>query len=510
MKNIKLFISLFILLVGCSEPEPINIKLLKQVDGIYYNSDNKPYSGEVFRTYSDNSGDILSSGILEDGYPLTYIEPVNTEQLNYRDDGVFLINTSTPFSGSYFINIGGNIIEEGAYLNGKLHGKLVGYYPSGQVEYIGLATDGQVNSTSSFHENGQFSSQIEYINNEPVSETYYYDNGQLKEKKSLSSEKLNGPYLSYYENGQLKKEITYDNDSMKSHIYYFRNGKIERKGTSDCDYRIYSYDLVDGAITTDLTYKDCKKFNGFMTTIYGSNIYENKYKRFYENGVQVKEEYELFDTDLQYLKTKGTNLLGEREGLWESYFSDGSIEEQKNYKEGKLHGSVKVFHYNGQLKIDANYRFGNLHGLWKDYVIDGNLNSEIEYVDGYKNGISNFYNNGKILLESNFLRDELNGLYREYDKYGTIIEEYQYSNGLKNGPSKEITVFGDVEIGNYVNDLKEGLFKIYRKDGTLQQERNYKDDRMHGEIISYDENGKVITRITYRNGKPLRDSLKLK
>lgn len=510
LKISKLFISLFILLVGCSEPEPINIKLLKQVDGIYYNSENKPYSGEVFRTYSDNSGDILSSGTLEDGYPLTYIEPVNTEQLNYRNDGVFLINTSTPFTGSYFINIDGNIIEEGAYLNGKLHGKLVGYYPSGQVEYEGYATDGQVSSTNSFHENGQLQSQIEYLDNKPLLERYYYENGQLKEQKSFSNEKLNGPYLSYYEDGQLRKEITYDNDTMNSHTYYFRNGKVEQEGSSDCDYTIYGYDINED-LKTDLTYKDCKKFNGFMTTTYGSNVYENKYKRFYKNGVEVKEEYELFDTDLQYVKTKGAKLMGEREGLWESYFSDGNIEEQKNYKEGKLHGSSKAYHYNGILKLHENYRFGKLNGMSIEYEMDGVPSSKIEYVDGYKNGIyKTYYFDGKIKQEANFLSDELNGLFREYDSNGSITSEYQYINGLKNGPSKALTRFGEVEVGNYVNDLKEGLFKIYRKDGTLLQERNYKNDRMNGEIISYDENGKVITRITYKNGKPVRESLKLK
>ena len=473
----KLILSVLFIFIGCSEPEPTNIKLLKNIEGVYYDSNGKPFSGEVFKNYSDNSGDVWISGTLDKGFPETYIEPVSSEKLNFRNDGIFLINTSIPFTGPYYITNDEKLIEEGNYSSGQLNGKIVGYFSSGQVQYEGFVTNGKINFTNNFFENGQFESKIEYSNNKPISESSFYENGQLKEKKFYNDEKLNGEYVSYFENGQLKekqffnndkldgdyvsyfnngqikKEIIYDNNIIKNHTYYFNNGNIEREGSSDCDYRIYGYE-IDGTLKTDLTYKNCKKSDGFITTIYGTNQFNNIYKRFYENGIEIKEEYELYDKDFVTTTTKGTKIFGEKEGLWVSYFSDGSIEEQKNYKKGKLDGTLKRFHYNGQLKSVSN---------WKN--------------------------------------DTLDGTFEEFSFNGDLVSEVNYLNGKKNGPFKIVRLGDEYEVGTYVNGSLEGINKIFSKDGRLLFESNYKNNNLHGEQIRYNSDGKIVTRTTWENGK---------
>ena len=61
-----LFITLLLLIIGCSK-EPINIETtLVERDGIYYTKDtNKPYTGDVFELYED--GGRKSTGSLKGG-----------------------------------------------------------------------------------------------------------------------------------------------------------------------------------------------------------------------------------------------------------------------------------------------------------------------------------------------------------------------------------------------------------------------------------------------------------
>jgi len=68
MKRTTLFITLLVLIVGCSKPEPINLEeMLIEREGHYFRKDtNKPYSGPVFSLYRD--GQKKEEGILKKGY----------------------------------------------------------------------------------------------------------------------------------------------------------------------------------------------------------------------------------------------------------------------------------------------------------------------------------------------------------------------------------------------------------------------------------------------------------
>jgi len=492
----KLILCIFFILIGCSEPEPTNIKLLKNTDGIYYNSQDKPFTGEVFRTYSDNSEDIWISGTLKLGYPETYIEPVNFEKLNFRNDIFFVINSSTPYSGPFYLIINDNVIEEGNLLNGKINGKIVGYFPSGQVKYEGFSKDGKIDFTNNFYENGQFESKIQYSNNEPTSESFYFDNGQLKEKKSYKDDKLDGKYVSYFEDGQIKKDIVYQNGNMKSHTYYFSNGKVEREGTGDCEYRIYGYE-IDGSKNTDLKYENCKEMDGFISLKFGSKIYENRYKRYYENGKQVREDYELYNTDLDFIETKGTSINEKKEGQWTEYFNKEDIKKRENYKNGKLEGKSVTYWRYGNPRFVKHYKQGEENGIFQEFDVTGNLILEREYKDGMKNGIYNtYYSNGQIRLQSNYKNDLQVGSEKSFYSNGKLEYEFESSTGthsyyFKNGDLQERYI--------EINGSKEGPFIEYDMLGQISKEGNYKNDLPDGVITHY-LNGDKYMILEYKNG----------
>ncbi|MCH4822684.1 nicotinic acid mononucleotide adenyltransferase [Gramella lutea] len=48
-------------------------------------------------------------------------------------------------------------------------------------------------------------------------------------------------------------------------------------------------------------------------------------------------------------------------------------------------------------------------------------------------------------------------------------------------------------------DLIKGTF--YYEDGSVKQEGTYKDGRLHGEWVSYDQNGEKTAIANYENGK---------
>ena len=48
-------------------------------------------------------------------------------------------------------------------------------------------------------------------------------------------------------------------------------------------------------------------------------------------------------------------------------------------------------------------------------------------------------------------------------------------------------------------DLIKGTF--YYEDGSIRQEGTYKDGRLHGEWVSYDQNGHKTAIAKYRDGK---------
>ncbi|TRO67198.1 toxin-antitoxin system YwqK family antitoxin [Christiangramia sabulilitoris] len=54
-----------------------------------------------------------------------------------------------------------------------------------------------------------------------------------------------------------------------------------------------------------------------------------------------------------------------------------------------------------------------------------------------------------------------------------------------------------------VFEQQDGLIKgtFYYEDGSIRQEGTYKDGRLHGEWISYDQNGEKTAIANYRNGK---------
>jgi len=135
MKKLLSLVLLF--LIGCSSPEPINIEMLIERDGVYYTKDtNQPYSGPVFTLYEEKFG----SGI-KDEYTL---------------------------------------------VDGYIDGSYKGYDTQGQLEFEGNMKDGSLDGTNKWYNGkGQLIKEKTYKDGKIIGiDKRYYDNGQLKEERT--------------------------------------------------------------------------------------------------------------------------------------------------------------------------------------------------------------------------------------------------------------------------------------------------------------------------------------
>ena len=121
----KLLPLLLLILIGCSNPEPLNFHLLEERDGVYYREDtNEIHSGPVFTLYPDEKFHI--------------------------------------------------IFEESTLKDGKLHGSYKSYYENGQIQEEGTFKDDKKNGLwKSYHENGKVKLEEIYKDGELIESKEY-------------------------------------------------------------------------------------------------------------------------------------------------------------------------------------------------------------------------------------------------------------------------------------------------------------------------------------------------
>ena len=78
-------------------------------------------------------------------------------------------------------------------------------------------------------------------------------------------------------------------------------------------------------------------------------------------------------------KIKGLLVDGERDGLWVSFYEDGTRWSEENYREGKRDGRTINFHPNGHLRYRGQYVDDEKTGLWQFYDEEGKLAKEMNF-----------------------------------------------------------------------------------------------------------------------------------
>ena len=86
-----------------------------------------------------------------------------------------------------------------------------------------------------------------------------------------------------------------------------------------------------------------------------------------------------------------------------SYFSNGNLEYEVEYVNGKLDGVSKVWLEDGTLYSISKYSNNQPHGIWKKFHSNGKLMFEVNYEYGQKHGVEKwYYENGNLKSEQEF------------------------------------------------------------------------------------------------------------
>ena len=86
-----------------------------------------------------------------------------------------------------------------------------------------------------------------------------------------------------------------------------------------------------------------------------------------------------------------------------SYFSNGNLEYEAEFVNGKLDGTGKVWLEDGTLFSVSQYSNDHPHGNWKKFHPNGKLMFAVNYEYGEKHGTEKwYYENGQVKSEQEF------------------------------------------------------------------------------------------------------------
>lgn len=106
---------------------------------------------------------------------------------------------------------------------------------------------------------------------------------------------------------------------------------------------------------------------------------------------------------------------------------------------------------------------------------------------------------GVIISSTGYIKD---GIYYEYDSRGNIMSERIIKNGLENGPLIEFYEDGKVKSRIDYRDGKiHGKAIFYSKESKPILEQTYSNGILDGFTIEYDINGNIKDKILYISGK---------
>lgn len=219
------------------------------------------------------------------------------------------------------------------------------------------------------------------------------------------------------------------------------------------------------------------------------------------------------------------------DGFTQFKYENGKISSEGTIRNGKPDGYWKTYYPNGILKSEGNRRYFLLDSTWVFYNEKGDTSQIINYKQDLKNGFLYTYqwqydslgNKSGGLLSKELYIDDIKQGNSYYYKNGKLKKIIPYKNGKKSGKSKEFDDNGNIiTIVEYSNDfiiqreyinrvdekgLKQGYWKTFYPNEKIEKEVFYKNDTITGYYKEFDNNGQLLVKKLYNNGKEISDSL---
>lgn len=337
-------------------------------------------------------------------------------------------------------------------------------------------------------------------------------------KDDISNRKFrNENYVFYQEDGKagewLKINPELEIKLPKSHsTYFFPNGNryAELKVIDSFANRIVKFFNKEDYLIRTVKFKSdsivskvfengyYKGYHSNLGLLHSEGLIENhmcqgKWKLYLKDGETIEQTVEYINDTLNGIREdywengnlKGTvNIInGKHNGTSLHYYKNGNLEERNNLKNGEFHGSMIQYYENKNIKSERNYWNGELIDSCKSYYESGQLKLlqffNLDTITMIKSGTQiNYYPNGKVKAKITF------------DANIAHLKLYYKSGNLE-------------EISTKLNDKHHGEVTVYHENGNKKLEGIAKNGYYDGKIKHYNKSGKLLKTINYDLGEPI-------
>lgn len=240
------------------------------------------------------------------------------------------------------------------------------YYPSGKVKTVG-----------SYNGNVPEGIRREYSEEGTITASYVFNKGNMVGEGIIDEEGIkDGMWKEYYPEGQLRSVGKYDKGKkVGDWKYYYENGKVEEEGrynkSGKADGAWHWY-YEDGTLRREESYLAGLEDGEYLEY---SDSAQLIVKGNYIEGLEDGEWTYTYDD----FRETGTYRAGARNGMWKSFYTDGTPRFEGSYVDDNLNGKVTWYWPNGKKKDEGNYQNGSRDGDWNIYNEDGSLFMTISY-----------------------------------------------------------------------------------------------------------------------------------
>lgn len=274
--------------------------------------------------------------------------------------------------------LSGDTVRIIPFVDNSRSGESKSFFPGSKLKQTSTYQDNQiVGEVITYYESGQISDKTNFQHNKPngLSQTFY-ESGKQASKVYFSEGRYDGLFEEYAENGQLLISATYLNGVLDGReTQYYEDGQV----LSVIDY---SKGILDGIY--ELNYPD------------GSPERRGNYKKGYEEGALLSYHQN------GELREKAVFKKGIPIQPTEKYYTSGKLQQKKTFD--KLGSPVLEINYfeNGQVHSAINYLYNEAQGEVRIYREDGSLEEIRRFKDGKMTGKRDFFDEKETLIITEF------------------------------------------------------------------------------------------------------------
>jgi antitoxin component YwqK of YwqJK toxin-antitoxin module len=209
------------------------------------------------------------------------------------------------------------------------------------------------------------------------------------------------------------------------------------------------------------------------------------------------------------LSLQGQNLVdeaGRKTGHWKVEYPNEITRYEGEFVEGRPVGEMLRYYETGALRARMEFDSELDRSYARLFYKNGKPAADGWYLKQIKDSIWTYYSasDGSVKIREPYSNGKLEGMVRNYYNSGGISEEVSWMHDMKEGEWKQYYIGGVPRLsGHHKDGMLHGSYEIYHANGSIKIRGAYLENKSDGTWYFYDETGKEVYALEYRNGTPV-------